>query len=278
MRVLGTSVGGNLSETLMFFSLNSATGKSAAAPAKITARDWFPDAEVLTCRPGPNHNATLAISIKGGHNGVSHGHDDIGSFVLVVGKTPLLVDPGAEVYTARTFSKDRYKSALLNSFGHNVPFVAGMLQTSTASAQAKIVTSNFSDPIDTLTMDLTSAYPVPELTQLRRIFTYDRRESGSLTVEDQCHFSKSASFGIQFITFGQWKQTSPTQLIVWQNDQAVKIDFDADGKELIISSQSIEEDLPGKERPTHISVDLKSPAMDVMLKSVMQPDSPPAQR
>ncbi len=150
-----TSVGGNLSETLMFFSPNSATGKSPAIPATITVRDWFPDAEVLTSRPGPNHNATLAVSIKGGHNGVSHGHDDIGSFVLVVGKTPLLVDPGAEVYTARTFSKDRYKSALLNSFGHNVPFVAGLLQTSTASAQAKIVTSNFSDPIDTLTMDLT---------------------------------------------------------------------------------------------------------------------------
>ncbi|MGD0461893.1 MAG: heparinase II/III family protein [Tepidisphaeraceae bacterium] len=273
---LSTDVGGSLAETLMLSCPNSATGKGPVAPAEAAARDWFPDAQVLTCRPGSNHHATLAVSIKGGRNGVSHGHDDLGSFVLVVGNIPVLVDPGAEVYTARTFSEDRYKSTLINSFGHNVPFVAGKLQISTPSAQVKILKTDFGDPIDTLAMDLTSAYAAPELTQLHRTFTYDRTESGSLTVEDECHFSSPASFGVQFITFGHWKQTSPTQLLVWQDDRAVRIDFDAHGKGLIVRSQPIEEDLPGAQRPTHISVDLDAPTMDVTLKSVMRPDSPPA--
>jgi hypothetical protein len=272
---LATSTGGNLSETLMFFAPNSATPRKMIAPAEPALRDWFPDAEVLTCRPGANPHATLAASIKGGRNGVSHGHDDLGSFVLVVGNIPLLLDPGAEVYTARTFSKDRYKSAVINSFGHNVPLVAGRLQISTTKAEAKILNRDFRDASDTLTMDLTSAYPAPELVQLTRKFTYDRTDSGSLTIEDECHFSTPAPFGIQFITFGHWKQTSPTQLLVWQNDQVVQIDLDAGGNALVFSSQLIEEDLPGKERPTHISVNLANPRENIVLKSVMRPSSPP---
>jgi hypothetical protein len=272
---LATSAGGNLSETLMFFCPNSASGRKAIAPMEPAARDWFPDAEVLTCRPVANHPATLAVSIKGGRNGVSHGHDDLGSFVLVVGNTPLLVDPGTEVYTARTFGKDRYKSAVINSFGHNVPFVAGRLQISSTNAQAQILKTDFSDNFDALSMALTSAYAAPELKQLCRTFAYDRKDSGSLTIEDECHFSSPASFGIQFITFGHWKQTSPMQLVVWQDDHAVRIDFDADGKDLIMSSQPIEEDLPGKQRPTHIGVDLQAPTRDVILKSVIRADSPP---
>jgi Heparinase II/III-like protein len=274
---LATSAGGNLSETLMFFGPNSATGKNMLAPTAPAARDWFPDADVLTCRPGANHRATLAVSIKGGRNGVSHGHDDLGSFVLVVGNIPLLVDPGAEVYTARTFSKDRYKSAVINSFGHNVPLIAGGLQISTGKAQAKILNRVFDDASDKLAMDLTTAYTAPELVRLTRTFTYDRNGPGSLTVEDECHFSTPAAFGIQFITFGHWKQTSPTQLLVWQDNQAVRIDFDSGENALVIRSQLIEEDLPGKERPTHISVDVKSPTKDVVLKSIIQPDSAPTQ-
>ena len=114
---------------------NSATGNAAVEPKPPAIRDWFPDAQVLTCRPGSSDGQDFAVSIKGGRNGNSHGHDDLGSFVLVVGKTPLLVDPGSEVYTARTFSKDRFKSRVINSFGHNVPLVAGELQISTASAR-----------------------------------------------------------------------------------------------------------------------------------------------
>jgi hypothetical protein len=275
---LSTSASGNLSETLMFFGENSATDKAAVASEQPAAFDWFADAEVLTCRPGGNSGAVLSVSIKGGRNGVSHGHDDLGSFVLVVGKTPLLVDPGAEVYTARTFGKDRFKSAVINSFGHNVPLVAGGLQINTGKAVAGILERDFGDEADTLAMDLTSAYAAPELERLRRTFTYDRAGLGSLTVEDECQFSSPAAFGIQFITFGKWKQISPTGLLFWEGDRAVRIDLDAGGNELAIHSQVIEEDLPGKVRPTHISVDLAKPLEAVRVRAVMRPDAAPAKR
>jgi hypothetical protein len=52
----------------------------------------------------------------------------------------------------------------------------------------------------------------------------------------------------------------------------VTIDFDAGGQALNFSSQTIDEDLPGKEKPTHISVDLQKPSADVSLKSVIRVD------
>ena len=134
----------------------------------------------------------------------------------------------------------------------------------------KILNRVFTDSADTLAMDLTSAYAVGQLSSLRCTFTYDRRAGGSLTVVDECRFASPESFGIQFITFGKWKQTSPTQLRVWQDNQAVTIDLDADGGALDIASQPIDEDLPGKQRPVHISVDLKTPTMVASLKSVIR--------
>jgi hypothetical protein len=180
------------------------------------------------------------------------------------------LDPGLEVYNVHSFTDDRFKSNLLNSFGHNVPRVAGGLQIGTSSAEVEILHYHFSDSIDSLAMDLTSAYDDVRLTHLSRTFTYDRRKGGSLTIEDECGFTTPAGFGIQFITFGKWKQTSPTQLLVWQGNEAVQIDLTTNGPDLNISSVPIEGDLPGKQRPIHISVDLKSPSTLARIKSTLR--------
>lgn len=271
----GGSLAEGLDETLMMSCPNSATGLSAAPPEADALRDWFPDGQVLTCRPAPDGGSNLAVSIKGGRNGASHEHCDLGSFVLVIGKTTLLADPGMEVYIARTFGDDRFKSKVINSFGHNVPLVAGGLQIPTPSAAVKILHHDFTDSTDALAMDLTSVYADPRLTRLTRTFTYDRGNGGSLTIDDECRFSAPAPFGIQFITFGKWKLISPTQLLVWQDNQAVQIDLTTDGGDLNISSVLIDEDLPSKKHPVHISVDLKSPSTLARVKSVIRTAAAP---
>ena len=98
-------------------------------PRRRTARwrDWFADAEILVCRPAPGSRHALGAAIKGGRNAGSHCHNDVGSYVVALGQSALLVDPGSEVYTARTFSAHRFDSKVLNSFGHSVPRVAGKL-------------------------------------------------------------------------------------------------------------------------------------------------------
>ncbi len=111
-------------------------------------RDYFDDAGILIARPTDKNG--IGVALKGGNNNEHHNHNDVGSYVVVSGERPVLVDPGGEVYTARTFSAKRYDSKLLNSFGHPVPLVAGQLQRTGAVAKAKVLKSELTDNRDTL--------------------------------------------------------------------------------------------------------------------------------
>jgi len=97
--------GGSLYESMMYSFDNSAshTRPAKAASQELPIRFWFDKAGVLLCRPAPNSQTQLAVALKGGHNSEHHNHNDVGSFVVVLGNKALLLDPGSEVYTARTF-------------------------------------------------------------------------------------------------------------------------------------------------------------------------------
>ena len=89
--------------------------------------------------------ARFGAALKGGTNGEQHNHNDVGSFSVVLGRKMVVCDPGAEVYTARTFSARRYESKVLNSFGHAVPVIAGQLQRTGLAAHAEILRHEFTD-------------------------------------------------------------------------------------------------------------------------------------
>ncbi|MGA2060341.1 MAG: hypothetical protein ABSG67_07645, partial [Thermoguttaceae bacterium] len=97
--------------------------------------DWFSDAGILICRPKPGSVHAMGAALKGGHNAENHNHNDVGSFVVALGGGTPLLDPGSEVYTARTFGPNRYASNVINSYGHSVPRVAGTLQVTGREAQ-----------------------------------------------------------------------------------------------------------------------------------------------
>ena len=70
-------------------------------------RSWFEHAGVLVGRPAPGSACRVGVALKGGHNAEEHNHNDLGSFVVVLDATPVLLDPGNEHYTARTFGPRR---------------------------------------------------------------------------------------------------------------------------------------------------------------------------
>jgi hypothetical protein len=236
--------------------INSAAGQSpAAAP-----RDWFSDGGVLICRPKSVEPHALGAALKGGHNAEQHNHNDLGSFVVALGKSTPLVDPGPEVYTARTFSSKRYESKVLSSFGHSVPLVAGQMQIAGAKARAKILKSEFTDAADTLAMDLSSAYPVESLEKLTRTFVFSREGAGKLMVADEVEFSRPENFGIALVTLEKWKQLGPTRLQIGEGDDSVQVSIAVEGGEIRLDPQEIKEDLPEHLVPVRIGVDLTQPA------------------
>ncbi len=241
------------------------SAKASATTAAAGLRDWFSDAGILICRPEAGSRHALGAALKGGNNGEMHNHNDVGSYVVALGRSTPLLDPGSEVYTARTFSSRRYDSNVLNSFGHPVPRVAGQLQATGRQAAAKILRADFSDATDTLVLDLAAAYRVKPLEKLIRTFVFSRTGSGKLTVTDKVAFDTPETFGTALITFGPWKQLSSHRLRVGEEPDAVTVEVVAEGAEARISAEQIHEDLPGGRIPTRIGIDLAKPVTNAKI-------------
>jgi len=267
------STGGSLYQSMMYSFPNSA---SRSLPAQNASqgpgiRSWFENAGILICRPARSSASSLAVALKGGNNAEHHNHNDVGSFVVVLGDRPLLLDPGGEVYTARTFSSRRYESKVLNSFGHPVPLVAGKLQRTGRQAQGRIVSREFTKDADTLLLDISSAYNVPELEKLHRRFVYSRRDSGSLIVTDEVVFSKPCDFGTALITFNEWKQLSDSSLVIRDKDKALRVDIEVSGADFKIKPETIKEDLSGRRLPTRLGINLAKPVRRAVVNLTIKP-------
>lgn len=217
-------------------------------------RTWFPDAGILVCRPGLNAQTPFAVAIKGGNNGVNHGHNDVGSFSVVLGTKMVICDPGGEVYTARTFSSRRYEGEVLNSFGHAVPIVAGQLQRHGTDAKAAVLATNFTANADEITFDLSSAYDVPGMQKLERTFVYQRGRAPSLTVHDEAAFASPENFESVLVTWGEIHRTAPNELTIVDGSGAVRVKIDTHGAPFHLRQETIEEDTENGRKPVHLGI------------------------
>ena len=109
---------------------------------------WLPDLQIMTTREP-------FVAMKGGHNGESHNHNDVGSFIVYPNGTPLLIDPGVGEYTSKTFSGQRYDIWTMQSDYHNLPRINGYSQHDGKQYKACVV----SHKPGQLTLDISGAYP-----------------------------------------------------------------------------------------------------------------------
>jgi len=242
----------------VFMPLATAGLPPAPAPRIQAPHHWFADAQVYTGRASP----TFGAAIKGGHNAEHHNHNDLGSFVVAAGDRAVLVDPGLEVYTARTFGPDRYVSKVLSSYGHAVPVVAGQLQQPGREFAAKVVSTAFSEKEDTVVLDLSKAYAVPTLKSLIRSFTLRRQPKVEIVVTDTVEFSEPATFETALITFEKWRERKPGQLTVGEGASALKVDVKVEGGSWKLRPELLQEDLPAGRIPTRLGL-----AMDTAIRT-----------
>ena len=253
---------GSLAGTLLFSFLSPMPPviSHAATPADLSLRTWFNDGGVLICRPGSGTGASpFAAVLKGGNNAENHNHNDVGSFSVVQGEDMVICDPGAEVYTARTFSSHRYDSKVLSSFGHAVPVIAGKLQQTGAEAKAVVIKTDFQDDRDTLVLDLTSAYKVPDLKRLERTFVYQRVPTAQLTVSDNVSFTHEQTFETALVSWGTWKQTSANELMLTDKKGAIRVRIDTQGVPFQIHPEVLKEDLANHREPQRLGIVLMAP-------------------
>jgi hypothetical protein len=234
-------------------------------------RDWFADAQVLICRPPLDGASVLGVAIKGGHNSEHHNHNDVGTFVVAIGGETPLIDPGSEVYTARTFSSKRYDSNVLNSYGHPVPLVAGQMQKTGRQAAARIVKTEFTDEQDRIVLDIRDAYAVKSLKRLQRTFIFSRDGSGSLTVADEVEFDSPQTFGTALITFSPHRRIEGREIRIGKGKGQVRAEVTVDGAECKIEQQEIHEDVHSRHLPVRLGIDLTEPVTRAKIIVTIQP-------
>ena len=87
---------------------------------------WFPELKVFIARESEVTSEGMFLAIKGGHNGESHNHNDVGHFVIYHNGNPVIIDPGTVRYTKDTFGKNRYTIWAMQSESHNLPTFGGV--------------------------------------------------------------------------------------------------------------------------------------------------------
>jgi hypothetical protein len=184
----------------------------------------------------------------------------------------VLVDPGLEVYTKRTFGPDRYVSKVLNSYGHAVPVVAGQLQQPGREFAAKVISTSFTEKEDTIVLDLAGAYAVPALKSLVRTFTLRRAPKAEITVTDTVEFTEAAAFETALITFEKWREKKPGLLVVGEGASAVRVEVQVTGGAWKLRSEELAEDLPGKRQPTRLGLALDAPVLRATVTVRIRPN------
>lgn len=248
-----------------------AANPRAFPPLQIGLRTWFDQAGIYIGRPAPGSSCRVAVALKGGHNAEQHNHNDIGSYVVLVGGRPVVLDPGQEVRSGRTFSSKRYEGNLLNSFGHPVPRVAGALQRTGAEARAVTLWTDFRDDRDVYAMDIASAYDVPALKSLARTFIFDRSGIGVLSIEDSVAFATPQTFETALITLGSWKQLEPGVIEIVYEGEAITAVVDTHGVPFSVEAAPVEGPRRGLPATTRLAVRLQRPVLTATVKVSLVP-------
>ncbi|MEK3725995.1 heparinase II/III domain-containing protein [Paenibacillus sp. FSL H8-0034] len=120
---------------------------------------WFPDTEFMAAREHAGTSEGFYVAAKGGHNNERHNHNDIGNFIVYHHGHPIVIDVGVEMYTAKTFSPERYDIWTMQSDYHNVPLIAGYSQKAGTIYRAGMVQYEANKEKAMFQLDLSKAYP-----------------------------------------------------------------------------------------------------------------------
>ena len=162
------------------------------------------------------------LGAKAGNNAEHHNHNDVGSLIVHRGTSFFLTDPGAPVYSARTFSDRRYESIFCNSFGHGVPVINGQGQGEGEQYAGTLEVEGLNGgAAKTLRIEMAGAYDVPALKRLTREIELPAG-GGQVLLADSFSFAgPPKSLEEVFIT------TCPAE--VGEGGKAVTIRSEADG-------------------------------------------------
>jgi hypothetical protein len=137
---------------------------------------------------------SYALAARGGTNGDSHNHNDVGSFMLVRDNRQILIDMGTRYYTKDYFEMpQRYAYLETSSRGHNVPIINGQYQANVRETRSY---TSFENGV--FSVDFKELYDIPELKSLVRHYKATENE---ITVTDAYEIEGKSSFRERLVSY-----------------------------------------------------------------------------
>lgn len=141
----------------------------------------------------------VCLLVKGGNNGESHNHNDVGTFVISRGDNMIASDPGGGDYCREYFREQRYTFFAARSMGHNFPIVDGTEQTASDTCAARSFDVRHEGDRDTISIDLTGVLAVDALAEQHRLLSGDLK-TGRITVEDIFELTRPTEIRDRIVT------------------------------------------------------------------------------
>lgn len=126
----------------------------------------------------------LFFAAKGGTNGESHNHNDIGNYIVYLDGEPVICDAGVETYRRQTFNEERYTIWTMQSRYHNTAIIGDSDQQPGRDFRARDFSFEDDGGEAIFRADMAGAYG-----ESARVKTYKReirlcRKTGEITVSD----------------------------------------------------------------------------------------------
>lgn len=192
--------------------------------ASVPDASWYPVSQQAFLRT----RDSWFVGAKAGNNGETHGHNDVGSFVLYVDKIPFLVDPGVGTYVKDTFGENRYKIWTMISEWHNCPSPNGVAQKDGSQYAASYSSFEVIKKNYVMKSEFAAAYP-EEASLVSYTRTLSLKDSGmgsSLTVLDEYELNgRVAGDEVHFITPGKVKSVAEGMLAIELGGKVLKMKY-----------------------------------------------------
>lgn len=176
---------------------------------------------------------TFGFAAKGGHNGESHNHNDLGHFMLAGGGAFFLSDLGCGEYTRDYFGKARYTYDCNGSQGHSVPIIDGQLQQEGREREASLVRYETSKGICLLELELSGAYEDENLRSFKRSWAWDKTEDPPcLSLRDDFRFAEAPGSLVERLVTPIRPEVGDPGLLRFAGGEALTLELHYDPKRL----------------------------------------------
>ena len=206
---------------------------SAQAPQKVTAPFvWYNETEFCYMA----NDEGLFLAAKGGHNGESHNHNDMGSFNLYIGQQPVIIDLGVGTYTRQTFSSERYQIWTMQSNYHNLPLINGTAELPGTQYRSRNTVARQGY----FATDIAGAYP-DEAQVETWTRTYQLKGSQAQVTDDFVLREAKAPNVVNFMTWGDVRHEAPGRVSIAVNGVKALLSYDASQFTLQIEPHEVDD-------------------------------------